>query len=96
MTSDELHSLLNDMRSLANYSGTCWPLNARRPLMEAVGAMECLTAENERLEAELDAQDCAHSDEIAAHQETLVLWSTAKQRVAELERLLHIAALESP
>jgi uncharacterized small protein (DUF1192 family) len=50
-------------------------------------------AEIERLREELDAKDCSHEDEIASHQETLLLWESSKARIAELEQ--QVAALRA-
>lgn len=49
--------------------------------------------EIERLRGELDAEDCAHSDEIAAHQETLRMLASSRAEVERLEAKLAAQAI---
>lgn len=45
-----------------------------------------LRARVAELTAEFEAEDAAHEDEIAGHQETILLWTNAKERIADLEK----------
>lgn len=44
--------------------------------------------ENAKLREELDSTECSHEDEEAAHRDTLRLWQTAKQEIADLRDLV--------
>lgn len=48
--------------------------------------LTALRARVAELTAEFEAEDAAHEDEIAGHQETILLLTNAKERIADLEK----------
>ena len=59
-----------------------------RPITAIIDDNAALRAENERLKAECKSLDCSGADEIASHQETLLINAALRQQVAELRQVL--------